>query len=60
MNTQAKTASAASALPSELGTARLVALAFAGAMLFTVGFAQSAPLHNAAHDTRHVQVFPCH
>jgi len=60
MNTQVKTASTVSALLSELGTARLVALAFACAMLFTVGFAQSAPLHNAAHDTRHVQVFPCH
>ena len=66
MNTQANTTSAAvtkiSALAniSELATARLAAIAFAGAMLFTVGFAQSATVHNAAHDTRHVQVFPCH
>ena len=60
MSIQIKTASTISTLSNELGTARLVALAFAGAMLFTVGFAQSAPVHNAAHDTRHVQVFPCH
>jgi len=60
MNTQVKTASHSLSKVSELGTARLVALAFASAMLFTVGFANSATVHNAAHDTRHVQTFPCH
>ncbi|HFD31083.1 MAG TPA: CbtB-domain containing protein [Gammaproteobacteria bacterium] len=31
-------------------------------MLFAVGFAQGAndSIHNAAHDTRHTMVFPCH
>jgi cobalt transporter subunit CbtB len=28
--------------------------------LFTVGFAYSTPIHNAAHDTRHMLAFPCH
>jgi len=60
MSIQVKSASAGSARLTELATARLVAIAFAGAMLFTVGFAQSATVHNAAHDPRHVQVFPCH
>ncbi|MCW8917121.1 MAG: CbtB-domain containing protein [Magnetovibrio sp.] len=60
MTTQVKTTSSAVAKVNELGTARLVALAFAGAMLFTVGFANSATIHDAAHDTRHVQTFPCH
>ena len=29
-------------------------------LLFGVGFAQSEVLHNAAHDTRHAMIFPCH
>lgn len=60
MNVQANTPSSSAVKSSELGTARFVALSFAALMLFTVGFAQATPLHNAAHDTRHVQVFPCH
>jgi len=61
MNVQTKTTTSQSlSTVSELGKARLMAVIFAGAMLFTVGFAQSSPIHNAAHDTRHVQVFPCH
>lgn len=29
-------------------------------ILYGVGFAHSAAVHNAAHDVRHTQVFPCH
>lgn len=58
--TQAQNTSTKTSSISELGKARLMAVVFAGAMLFTVGFAQSSTVHNAAHDTRHVQVFPCH
>jgi cobalt transporter subunit CbtB len=29
-------------------------------LVFLVGFAQSAALHDAAHDTRHTLAFPCH
>jgi cobalt transporter subunit CbtB len=29
-------------------------------VLFAVGFARSAVLHEAAHDTRHSFAFPCH
>ena len=29
-------------------------------ILFGVGFAGSATLHNVAHDTRHSFSFPCH
>ena len=60
MSTQVNTTSNLSLQTSEISRARLVAVVLAGTILFTVGFAQSAPLHNAAHDTRHVQVFPCH
>lgn len=30
------------------------------ALVYLVGFAPMAPLHNAAHDTRHTAAFPCH
>ena len=29
-------------------------------LLWGVGFAPLAALHNAAHDTRHSMAFPCH
>ena len=29
-------------------------------LVFTVGFAHTSVLHNAAHDTRHGLAFPCH
>jgi cobalt transporter subunit CbtB len=61
MNVQTKmSASLSLSSLSELAKARVVAVVFATVMVFTVGFAQSSPIHNAAHDTRHVQVFPCH
>ncbi len=30
------------------------------ALLWAVGFSDIGTLHNAAHDTRHSNVFPCH
>ena len=38
----------------------LVAFLIGVAMVFTVGFAHTEILHNAAHDTRHSLAFPCH
>lgn len=39
----------------------IVAAAFLGLGLVTVaGHAQSAGLHDAAHDVRHATGFPCH
>jgi cobalt transporter subunit CbtB len=29
-------------------------------VIFGVGFANISVAHNAAHDTRHAMVFPCH
>ncbi len=29
-------------------------------LIFGVGLAQNAEMHNAAHDTRHSVGFPCH
>jgi cobalt transporter subunit CbtB len=38
-----------------------LACLFVGSFLvFGVGLAQDANLHNAAHDTRHAIGFPCH
>jgi cobalt transporter subunit CbtB len=45
---------------NEVLKARILAIAFGTAILFTVGFAYSTPIHNAAHDTRHTLAFPCH
>ena len=38
----------------------LAALALGSVLIFTVGFAHSSSVHNAAHDTRHTLAFPCH
>lgn len=45
--------------PSRVMPALLVA--FLGlSVLFIAGHAQTQTLHNAAHDTRHANGFPCH
>lgn len=47
-------------------TVRSDMLAIAGAtflglgLIFAAGLAQSAVLHDAAHDSRHAIAFPCH
>ena len=38
----------------------LLAVILGVAILWGVGLAGPSLLHNAAHDTRHAQVFPCH
>lgn len=40
--------------------ASLVALSLGAFIIFAVGFAHTAEIHNAAHDTRHAMSFPCH
>lgn len=40
--------------------AALAAVLLGGLILYGTGFANSATLHNAAHDSRHVLSFPCH
>ena len=43
------------------GLASIVMVALIGATLvFAAGLANSAVLHDAAHDTRHSTGFPCH
>ena len=38
----------------------VTAIALGFAVLYVVGFAGSAGIHEAAHDTRHSLNFPCH
>jgi len=46
---------------TDTGLATILFVAFLGVgLLFTAGFANSAVMHDAAHDTRHSVGFPCH
>jgi cobalt transporter subunit CbtB len=38
----------------------LTAILFGVFVIFGVGFAEPATIHNAAHDVRHAFAFPCH
>jgi cobalt transporter subunit CbtB len=38
----------------------LLAILFGAVLIYGVGFAGPAVLHNAAHDVRHITPFPCH
>jgi cobalt transporter subunit CbtB len=38
----------------------VTAILFGAFMIYGVGFAASATIHNAAHDVRHAFAFPCH
>ncbi|MCK9983890.1 MAG: hypothetical protein AzoDbin1_00362 [Azoarcus sp.] len=38
----------------------LTAVLLGAVIVYGVGFSPIAAAHNAAHDTRHVNVFPCH
>jgi cobalt transporter subunit CbtB len=56
MTTATKTASLAN---TNILTITFVAL-LGATMVFLAGHAQSAALHDAAHDVRHSSGFPCH
>ncbi|AOO80634.1 cobalt transporter subunit CbtB [Bosea sp. OK403] len=58
MNTSASLSTSAGV--SERAKAALAALLLGSVLIFTVGFAHSSSVHNAAHDTRHTLAFPCH
>ena len=60
MQTKTTYAPSADVAVTETTKARVLAVLFGAAILFTVGFAYSTPVHNAAHDTRHTLAFPCH
>ncbi|GJE59804.1 CbtB domain-containing protein [Methylobacterium trifolii] len=45
---------------SEGAKAILVAACLGLGLVFLAGFSPASALHNAAHDFRHTQNFPCH
>jgi cobalt transporter subunit CbtB len=48
------------AKPASRLLAVLLSAALGAVLLWGVGFAHANALHNAAHDTRHSNGFPCH
>ena len=58
MTTQTTTTQSTST--ASIAFAVVFVAALGGAMLFFAGHAQSAALHDAAHDARHATGFPCH
>ncbi|AHK44996.1 MULTISPECIES: CbtB-domain containing protein [Sinorhizobium/Ensifer group] len=55
--------STVSSIPLSLSdrlTAGIIALLIGGFLVFGAGLANSAVLHDTAHDTRHSYGFPCH
>lgn len=51
---------APSATRKETRALAVLTLAAGLAIVYLTGFAHSATVHNAAHDTRHAMAFPCH
>lgn len=41
-------------------SAALILAVFGGVFVYGIGFAGAEVLHNAAHDARHANNFPCH
>lgn len=54
------TVSTASLSLSDRLTAGLIALFLGGLLVFGAGLANSATIHDTAHDARHANGFPCH
>lgn len=57
--TKVRQSSRQSARAAALSAAMIVAL-FGGVFVYGIGFAGAEILHNAAHDVRHANNFPCH
>lgn len=60
MQTQATTVTSARAVAISKGLQLFAALLLGAVILYGAGFVQASAVHNAAHDMRHSQGFPCH
>ncbi|GLS46169.1 CbtB domain-containing protein [Methylobacterium brachythecii] len=60
MSTSATLQTTTTAGSSERTRAIVVAALLGLGLVFMTGFAPAMALHNAAHDFRHTQNFPCH
>ncbi len=59
IRTTAHSGSKLSARSAALAAAMMLAV-FGGVFIYGIGFAGAHVLHNAAHDARHANNFPCH
>jgi cobalt transporter subunit CbtB len=59
IRTAAQTTTQSSARSKALAAALMLAM-FGGVFVYGIGFAGADVLHNAAHDARHANNFPCH
>ncbi len=59
MNVLASVKKSSGSLAQAAGSIMAV-MAIGVALMFVAGHAQSATLHDAAHDMRHATGFPCH
>lgn len=60
MTTKTATAPQVKPLANDRAMLGLSSALVGTALIFWVGFAPMAAVHNAAHDTRHTAAFPCH
>lgn len=60
MSTQTKTVKTASVPRASTAAQALMAMMLGVFLVGTAGFSHIDVLHNAAHDTRHSNAFPCH
>ena len=61
INTQAAASRASTRSATISKTLQLTAaFVLGGVIVYAAGFVNTAAVHNAAHDTRHSQGFPCH
>ena len=58
--TYSKTTTVQGTLTQSRRVIAMATLLFGLGLVFVTGFASSATVHNAAHDTRHAMAFPCH
>ncbi|AWN41510.1 CbtB domain-containing protein [Methylobacterium durans] len=60
MTTNVQTLGTTGTRASEGAAAIAIAALLGLGLVFLAGFAPASALHNAAHDFRHTQNFPCH
>jgi cobalt transporter subunit CbtB len=60
MSTQITAVTSARSVTVSKGLQLFAAFLLGAVILYGAGFAQASAVHNAAHDMRHSQGFPCH
>jgi len=60
MSTQTQSVKTAATPRLSTASQALMAMVFGAFLVGTAGFSHMEIVHNAAHDTRHSNAFPCH